>query len=137
METNKTLLVLIATAAAKMGSEYKLAQALGIPQTHISAWKAGARTCTPADRSRIAAFAQLDAVQELVRATLESTAGTLRGKQLETVLGKWLQATGAVKGIAWLGLTSLIYGTAGSDAGLDVLRCIKRERYSHSLSRRA
>jgi DNA-binding transcriptional regulator YdaS (Cro superfamily) len=124
MSINESLILLIAKAAAIAGSEYKLAQALDLPPQTITGWKAGRRTCVPADRARLAAMAQEDAVQELVRATIASTEGTLRGEQLATVLGKWLRATGEAKGSVWLGLTSLIYGTATSDANLDVLRCI-------------
>jgi DNA-binding transcriptional regulator YdaS (Cro superfamily) len=124
METLATLILLIEKAGAISGSEYKLAQTLGVPQQVLSDWKAGRRTCTPPDRARLAAMAQEDAVQELVRATIQSTEGTLRGEQLATVLGKWLRATGEVKGSVWLGLTSLIYGTASTGASLDVLRCI-------------
>ena len=99
---------LIESAGQRVGSEYKLAKALGVPQATVSSWKAGTRTCTPDDRARIAAFAGEDAVQELVRATLEKNAGTLRGEQLQRVLGKWSQATGAALATALLSLASLI-----------------------------
>jgi DNA-binding transcriptional regulator YdaS (Cro superfamily) len=124
METIASLILLIEKAGAIAGTEYKLAKALGVPQQVLSDWKAGRRTCVPADRARLAAMAQEDAVQELVRATIQSTEGTLRGEQLATVLGKWLRATGEAKGSVWLSLTSLIYGTASNVANLDVLRCI-------------
>lgn len=122
MSTQENLNELIAKAAAVVGSEAKLARAMGIAQPNISLWKSGMRTCTPEDRARLAGFAREDAVQELVRATLEKTEGTLRGEQLRKLLGKWLhQTTGALGGVFVLGL-SLIFSTRD---GLDVLRCIK------------
>lgn len=94
MQDTETLIDLIDKAAQAVGSEAKLAKAMGLPQSNISNWKAGDRTCTPEDRARLAGFAKEDALQELVRATLEKTAGTLRGEQLRQVLGKWLHQTG-------------------------------------------
>lgn len=123
---NNDLKTLIDKAAKLIGSEYRLAKALGIDPQTISAWKAGRRTCTPPDRARLAAMANEDAVQELVRATLKTTEGTLRGEQLETVLGKWLRATGRAAGTVLPSLASLIFGTAWTGANLDVLRCVDR-----------
>lgn len=110
MSNQEPLILLIEKAAAIAGSEYKLAKAMGIPQQHISNWKQGTRTCTPEDRARLAGFAREDAVQELIRATLEKTAGTLRGEQLYKLLGKSLQATGGASVSALLGLASLTSG---------------------------
>ncbi len=120
MSTNDSLVSLIAKAGAIAGSEYKLAKAMGVPQQTLSNWKAGSRTCTPPDRARLAGFAREDAVQELVRSTLEQTAGTLRGEQLARVLGKQLRATGAALHTVLLSLASLTFGTAM----LDIPRCI-------------
>lgn len=104
----ETLNKLIADASAIAGSEYQVAKILGIPQSHISEWKAGRRSCVPADRARLAGIARQDAVQELVRATLESTEGTKRGEQLQQLLGKLLRPTGVVHGLVAAGLVSLI-----------------------------
>lgn len=121
MTTLENLCALIQKASDTVGSDANLARAMGIAQQNISLWKAGTRTCTPEDRARLAGFAREDAVQELVRATLEKTEGTLRGEQLRQVLGKWLhQTTGALSGAFALGL-SLIFL---SRYDLDVLRCI-------------
>lgn len=89
------LVSLIHRAAAQVGSEYKLAKALGIDQQTISAWKAGRRACVPADRARLAGFAREDALKELVRSTLAANAGTTRGRQLRQLLGGSLQGIGA------------------------------------------
>jgi DNA-binding transcriptional regulator YdaS (Cro superfamily) len=128
MSTDQNLLALIAKASEAVGSDAKLARAMGIAQQNISLWKSGERTCTPEDRARLAGFAKEDALQELVRATLEKTAGTLRGEQLRQVLGKWLHQTGAVSVTALLGLASGTYGAlslkVAAASALDVLRCI-------------
>lgn len=115
---------LIEKAVVNVGSEAKLARALGIPQTHVTMWKSGVRTCTPPDRARLAGFAGEDATQELVRATIEQSTGTRR-EQLEKVLGKLLRPTGAVAHTVALGLGSLIFGLmAPSSAHAYLIRCI-------------
>jgi predicted transcriptional regulator len=101
--------VLIEKAGANVGSEYRLAKLLGIPQSHVSGWKSGDRTCTPEDRARLAGIAHEDAVQELVRATLEKHAGTRKGEQLTKLLGKSLQAIGGVLALGLLALGSLTF----------------------------
>jgi len=120
MTIDDSLISLIKKAAAIVGSEYKLAKELGIPQQHISNWKTGNRTCTPADRARLAGFAKEDAVQELVRATIESAKGAKR-EQLQALLGKWLRQTGAATSSAVLLLASLTLGGAMMS---DIPRCI-------------
>lgn len=107
--SNPDLISLILRAGEAVGSEYKLAKLMGVPQQHISNWKAGTRTCTPEDRARLAGFAQEDAVQELVRATLEKTAGTLKGDQLFKLLGKSLHQTGAALHTAVLAVVSVVF----------------------------
>ncbi len=120
MSINQSVNELITKAGLICGSEYKLAQAMGLPQQVLSMWKSGARTCTPADRARLAGFAREDAVQELVRATIEGAKGVKR-EQLLRVLGKLSPQTGAAHVIGLLSMTSLIFGSMR----LDVLRCIK------------
>lgn len=128
MSIDQNLNALILKAAAAVGSEANLARAMGIAQANISLWKSGMRTCTPEDRARLAGFAKEDAVQELIRATLEKTAGTLRGEQLRQVLGKWSHQTGVASVGALLSLGSMTYGAvslkAVANSALDVLRCI-------------
>lgn len=97
---------LIKRAAANVGSEYQVAKILGQPQTVISDWKHERRTCTPEDRARLAALAGEDAVQELVRATLEKHAGSKKGEQLLAILGKSLRVTGEATVGALVGLVS-------------------------------
>ncbi len=125
MSNQESLILLIEKAGAIAGSEYKLAKAMGVDQQTISGWKAGRRTCTPEDRARLAGFAREDAVQELIRATLEKTAGTLRGEQLYKLLGKSLQATGGATVSALLGVASLTSGISY------FIRCIERLSFRH------
>jgi DNA-binding transcriptional regulator YdaS (Cro superfamily) len=120
MSTNERLILLITKAGAIVGSEYKLAKELGIPQSHLSMWKSGTKTCTASDRARLAGFAREDAVQELVRATIEAAKGTKR-EQLQRVLGKLSLQTGAAVHSAVLTVASLTFGLAMTD----VPRCIK------------
>ncbi|MES2414341.1 MAG: hypothetical protein V4614_11105 [Pseudomonadota bacterium] len=111
---------LIEKAGKQAGSEYKLAKAMGIQQSVISAWKKGSKTCVPEDQARLAAFAKEDALQALVRGVLSSTAGTLRGEQLQAVLGKWSRQTGAASVTVLLATASVLSGIIR----FDVLRCI-------------
>lgn len=111
---------LIDKASQEVGSPYKLAKMLGVASSQIYDWRDGRKPCSPADRARIAGFAKEDAVQELVRATLEKTEGTLRGEQLRQVLGKWLHQTGEAMHTVVLGLISLSFGMTI----FDVPRCI-------------
>ena len=128
MASNPNLIELIEKAGKEIGSEYKLAKALGMPQQNLSGWKSGKRTCTPEDRARLAGFAREDALQEFIRATLEKTAGTVRGEQLQRLLGKLPRQTGEVSVTVLLSLVSLALGAMKFDAirlaALDVLRCI-------------
>lgn len=82
------LILLIESAKLIAGNEQKLAAKLGIPQSHISNWKAGTRKCSPADQAILAGIAGQDAKEELVRATLEREEGTRRGVLLGELLGK-------------------------------------------------
>ena len=112
---------LIDTAAKVTGSKSKLARALAVTPQRINDWHSGTSTCTPHDRAALAGFAREDAVQELVRATLEKTAGTLRGEQLKQVLGKQWRLIGEATALGVAGLTSLIFFTVND---LDIPRCI-------------
>lgn len=96
MQANPSLNKMIAKAVLSAGSKSKLARALGVSPQSLNGWMTGFRVCVPEDRARIAAFAQEDALQELVRALLEKHAGTFRGEQLKAVLGKLPPATGEV-----------------------------------------
>lgn len=87
---------LIDKAAQRVGTRYKVAKALGVTPAQVYDWEEERKSCSPEDRARIAALANEDALQELVRGVLEKHEGTLRGKQLEQLLGKLLRQTGGV-----------------------------------------
>lgn len=101
---------LIDNATKTTGTRYKLAKAMGLTPSNIYDWEEGRKTCSPGDRARLAGFANEDAVQELVRATLETAKGSIRREQLQQILGKSLRATGAVAVSVLPSLISLAYG---------------------------
>jgi DNA-binding transcriptional regulator YdaS (Cro superfamily) len=122
-----TLKTLIDKAAKQVQTRYKLAQALGVTPAQVYNWQTGAKPCSPADQARIAAIANEDPMQQLVRATLEQTEGTLRGEQLRAALGKYVHQTGAASVFGMLAAAMTALGMASSGASvLDLLRCIKR-----------
>ena len=88
VENVERLNFLIEKAASIVGSEYKLAKKMEIPQQNLSNWKSGAKTCPPAARAVLAGIAGEDAVQELISATLEREEGTRRGVLLGELLGQ-------------------------------------------------
>lgn len=90
MSQNKEVIYLVTTAGLKVGSQYKLAKIMELPQSVLTDWKAGRRLCTPLDRARLALFAEQDAAREYITATIEHTAGTKRGDQLAAALKKFL-----------------------------------------------
>lgn len=113
---------LVDRAALRVGNPHKLADEMGIASSTMYDWIAGRQKPSPADRARLAGFAGEDAVQELVRATLETAKGDRRREQLQQVLGKLSQATGAVLNIAGLGLASLVSLAMWSD--FNSIRCV-------------
>jgi DNA-binding transcriptional regulator YdaS (Cro superfamily) len=124
---------LIDRASERVGNPHRLAKALGVASSQVYDWRDGRLTCSPADRARIAAFAGEDAVQELVRATLETAKGEVRREQLQRVLGKLSQATIGVLGTALLAVTSLT--SEPTEAASYFIRCIEllnRKRHVHS-----
>jgi len=112
---------LIDKAAKKVGNRNKLAQLLAITRSQIYDWDKGTKRCSPADRARLADLAGEDGLQELVRATLEETAGTTRGEQLKSVLGKSSRQIGAALNTVVVGVISLTLGASL----FDLPRCIK------------
>lgn len=87
---------LITRASAIAGSDGKLARSLGVPPQHVSNWRHGHKTCTPADQALMAHVAGLDPVQVLARATVRQYEGKAKGDALLKALGKASLATGAV-----------------------------------------
>lgn len=107
------LKILIDRAASIVGSDYKIAKQLGIPQGHVSDWRHGRRTCTPADQALLAHMAGLDPVQTLARATVYQYEGKKKGDALMKALGKASRLTGAAAGFVGA-VALLISGLLGS-----------------------
>lgn len=110
MQQSEELNLLIDKAASIIGSDYKVAQILEVPRHHISEWRKGRRTCTPADQALLAHLAGLDPVQMLARATVAQNEGKRKGDLLMRALGKSLLATGAAVASAGASAAS-IYST--------------------------
>jgi len=88
-----SLVELLDKAKSVVGSDYKVAQLLEIPRSHVSAWRHGKRTATPEDQALLAGLAGLDANAWLARATCAKHEGTPKGERLLKVLGKASLAT--------------------------------------------
>lgn len=82
-------------AAAKVtGSDYKTAKLLGRTSQELSDWRHGRRNPQPEDHALVAAIADLDAEEALVRAVLAKHADTPKGERLLSVLGNVLRRWG-------------------------------------------
>lgn len=62
-----------------------LAQVLGVPQQHVTDWKANRRTCPPDMRARMAAMCGLDPVAEAIEAIAERLNDARRSGLLEAI----------------------------------------------------
>lgn len=63
------------------GSYGGLAEAIGVPQSHISMWKSGKRYCSPPDRAALATAVEEDPAEAAIEAAIE-------GINLENPQGK-------------------------------------------------
>lgn len=117
---------LIDKAAERVGNPHKLAKELGVASSQVYDWRDGRTNCSPADRARIAGFAGEDALQELVRATLENARGEVRRKQLQQLLEKSSRAIGAVLATVMLALISLSFPAPARaiEPALDDVYCV-------------
>lgn len=113
---------LIDRAAKIAGSDYALAKSLGVPRGHVSDWRHGRRTATPADQAIMASVAGLDPVQVLARATVEAYEGKPKGDALMKALGKASLLTGAVLGSA--GAAAHQIGSTATELMVRVMQCI-------------
>lgn len=84
--------VLIAKAAERLGSEYKVAQAMEITPQRLSNWKTGQQTCTAEDRVLLADIAGVDPFEEIADAMLQRWAGKPKAERLRDVLERRLQS---------------------------------------------
>lgn len=115
-KTEAYVQALVDKAAEKAGNRHALAVLLGIQPSKVYGWHAGTAPISPADRARLAAVAGDDAVQELVRATIEQAPGDRRREQLMQVFSTSSRLTGAVLRTAVLAVFSAICWTAPTPA---------------------
>lgn len=92
--------LLIDAASAIAGNDSKLAALLGQHRSKVSDWRRGTQDCPPEDQALMASIAGYDAVQTLIRATVEKHEGKPKGDLLMKVLGKPSLAIGGVAGFA-------------------------------------
>lgn len=95
MQDLSELVALMDRAKDAAGSDYKVAQALGITTQKISDMRHGRKTATPEDCALLAAVAGVDPVEEMTRAMLRKHEGSKKGELLLKALGKASLATGA------------------------------------------
>lgn len=62
-----------------------LARVLGVPQQHVTDWKANRRTCPPDMRARMAAMCGLDPVAEAMEALAEGLSEARRSGLMEAI----------------------------------------------------
>lgn len=130
MKHLESLNILIDMASAIAGSDYKLAQRLGVGRQTVSNWRHGRKTATPADQALIAYVAGLDPVVTLARATVEQFEGKAKGDQLMRALGKALLATGGVMASAGASAAAIFSSSLTSptaDAVTTFIQCIKAQ----------
>ncbi|WP_084217006.1 hypothetical protein [Xenophilus azovorans] len=62
---------LIEKGKSMFGSYGALADAIGVPNTHISMWKSGRRYCSPPDRAALASAVDEDPTAATIEAVIE------------------------------------------------------------------
>lgn len=136
MQDLSELNLLIDRAASIAGSDYKLAQALGVSRQRVSNWRHGQQACSPEDCALIAMVAGLDPMAELARAIVRKHEGSRKGEMLRKALGKPLLVTGAALATAGAHAGDLLSWISGSTAQSlgDLIRCISgnfgRQRFA-------
>ena len=93
---------LIDQASKAAGSDYKLAQELGVTRFNVSNWRHGKTTCPVADQTLMAAMAGLEPEAWLARATVAQYEGA-KAVKLQRALKKSLAQIGGV--LPMFGLT--------------------------------
>lgn len=107
---------LIDAAKAKAGSDYKVAQMLGITPARLGDWRAGRQTAQPEDHALIAAIAGLDPEEALVRAVIAKHADKPKGERLLSVLGNVLRRTGAAVTLGFFASVGLVWTPPSASA---------------------
>lgn len=99
MEPLSQVIFLIDRAKSITGSDAKTAKALGISRGNISDWRHG-KSCPLEMQALLAGLCGLNAEQVVLRGLVERNKDTALADRLLRVLGKPLQATGAVSAFA-------------------------------------
>lgn len=98
--------VLLDAAAKVAGSDYKLAQLIGVPRQTVSHWRSGKKPCPVEDQALMASIAGMNPEETLIRAVLEKHANTAKGEKLLSALGNVSRRIGEA-------VTSVFFGSAG------------------------
>ncbi len=110
MTDQEELNFLIDAASKIAGSDYKLAQLIGVDRQAISNWRHGT-ACPPENQALLAHVAGFDPMATLARATVRKFQGKEKGDLLMKALGKSSRLTGAIAGFVGaiaLAISSLI-----------------------------
>lgn len=110
---------LIDAAARRTGSDYRLAQTLGVGRQKISDWRARRASCGVEYRALMADLAGYNVQEVIADALLEKHANTPLGERLLSVLGN--VGAGAVATMSIFGSVALFDLV---NACLDTTRCI-------------
>lgn len=105
MTDQEELNFLIDSASKIAGSDYKLAQLIGVDRQAISNWRHGT-ACPPENQALMAHVAGFDPISTLARATVKKFEGKEKGDLLMKALGKGSRLTGAVAG--FVGAVALV-----------------------------
>lgn len=81
---------LIEKAALRAGNEYRLAKAIGYPDSTVANWKAGQRPCPVSAQALLAEAAGLNPNEVLAYAVIEREPNPKRKERLANALGKAL-----------------------------------------------
>jgi DNA-binding transcriptional regulator YdaS (Cro superfamily) len=85
---------LIAEASARIGSQNKLAAALGYDKANVSEWMNGKRSCPVQAQALMADMTGLDGTEVALHAMIQSERNPQRKEQLFRILGKGFRQLG-------------------------------------------
>lgn len=119
---NTRLNILIDKAAAIAGSDYKLAQDLGVTRFNLSDWRRGKRAVPIGDIVLMAEIAGLKPDEWLARAIIDKHEGTEKGTRLTDALKKAWGVTG--EAMLLCGKSALMITLAVEVGQSYLIRCI-------------
>jgi transcriptional regulator with XRE-family HTH domain len=91
---------LVHAASARIGSQNRLARALGYTSGNLTEWTKGKRPCPVKAQALMAHMTGLNATEVALWALIESETNPTRQEQLYEALGKGLARAGAVASLA-------------------------------------